>query len=144
MAEDDFLAQITAWKKQVQKMATLSMKEQAQITKAGGDALVEEIHDKAKQSHYSKKSNPKWGHMADTVISQGKNVDGKVDGTSTVGWGDSLNAQKARWLNDGTRKMAGDHWLTNLRDSSQVQSKVFQAQEKEYKALLKKKGIDLK
>lgn len=133
------------WEKQIKSMVDLTPKEQARVTKAGADVLKEEYAKAVKQKrHVSKKPDPKWGHLAETVESSNKNADNKIDGTSTVGWGDSLNAAKARWLNDGTIHIRGDHWLTNTRDSQRVQHKVFKAEEREYKRLVKhkQKGAD--
>lgn len=135
---DDFM---NDWLKDVESIAEMSPSEQAQITNAGAKVLAKEYEQSVKKHrHVSEKEDKRWGHLAKTVKTQKKNVDGVVDGTSTVGWGDSLNAAKARWLNDGTIHIRGDNWLTNVRDSEVVRKRVFRAEQKEFEKLVKKKG----
>lgn len=135
---DDFM---NDWLKDVKSIAEMSPTEQAKITNAGAKVMAKEYEQSAKQHrHVSEEADKQWGHLAETIKTQPKNVDGVVDGTSTIGWGNSLNAAKARWLNDGTIHIKGDHWMTDTRDSKSVQHKVFRAEQKEYEKFVNRKG----
>lgn len=137
---DDFM---NDWLKDVEDIAKMSPSDQADITNAGAKVLAKEYEKSARSHrHISTKADDRWGHLADTVKTQNKNIDGVKDGTSSVGWGDSLNAAKARWLNNGTIHIKGDNWLTNTRDSHSVQQKVFRAEQKEFAKKIKQKGHD--
>ena len=47
------------------------------------------------------------------------------------------------WLNDGTRKLRGDHFITNLQQSEEVQEEVLKAEAAEYQKLIREEGDDL-
>ena len=47
------------------------------------------------------------------------------------------------WLNDGTRKLRGDHFITNLQQSEEVQEDVLKAEAAEYQKLIREEGDDL-
>lgn len=88
------------------------------ITKAGADVLQKELANKTKQLHYTNRiASEKDPHLADSVLVSMTNVDGDVDGTSTVGWV-KKKAVIARWLNDGTVYITGDHFVEKAREET--------------------------
>lgn len=128
------------WLKQVQKLANLTPKEQAKITKAGAEVFRQELEDATREKHYSSHKDPVYGHMADNVTLQAKNIDGRVTGVSTVGWENRYHATNARRLNDGTKKYTADHFVTNVQQSKKVLEKVLAAEKAEYEKLIRKRG----
>ena len=64
--------------------------------------------------------------MQDNVGFQNTDIDGEDDGNSVVGFGQK--AYIARFLNDGTVKMQGNHFADNARRDSA--DKVFAAEKK--------------
>ena len=45
-------------------------------------------------------------------------------------------------INDGTRKMRGDHFITNLQQSAKTKEAVLKAESEEYQKLIDKEGDD--
>ena len=138
---DDFLEM---WLKKVKLISTeLTPKEQAKITKAGADVYMEKLRATTRAKHYSSHNDKTYGHAADHITLQAKDIDGKVTGVSSVGWDNSYHAMIMYWLNDGTRKLRGDHFITNLQQSEEVQEDVLKAEAAEYQKLIQKEGDDL-
>ncbi|WP_311408374.1 HK97-gp10 family putative phage morphogenesis protein [Liquorilactobacillus uvarum] len=124
--------------RQVKEQAELSVEETQQVTKAGAEVYKDELYKATKEKHYSNHKDEKHGHMADSIISQDRDIDGDKNGKSTVGF-DSYHAQNARRLNDGTKKYKADHFVTNVQDSPEVQEKVLRAEYEVYKKITKGK-----
>lgn len=106
-------------------------KDQTEITKAGAEVLANALHDKARQMHYSKEENPKYGHLADDIHVEAGDITGEQNGASTVGFSDK--AYIARFLNDGTKFRKGDHWYDATVE--QTKGEMYQAMDKKYKEL---------
>ena len=128
------------WLKQVQNLANLTLKEQAQITKAGADVFRDKLEETTRKKHYSSHKDPVYGHMADHVTVQAKDIDGQVTGVSTAGWDNPYHASNARRLNDGTKKYTADHFVTELQQSKEVLEEVLAAEKEEYQKILRKRG----
>ena len=138
---DDFLQD---WLKKVENISTkLTPKQQAKITKAGADVYMQKLRTVTRNKHYSSHNDKTHGHAADHITDQAKNVDGKVTGVSSVGWDNSYHAMIMYWLNDGTRKLRGDHFITNLQQSEEVQEDVLKAEAAEYQKIIREEGDDL-
>lgn len=131
---------LEGWLKTVSSISDLTPAEQAKITSAGAKVFKEELEEVTREKHYSKKKNPKLGHMADGLAIQTTNVDGIKNGVSTVGWKNKYHAENARRLNDGTKKYRADHFVTNVQNDGTVQKKVLLAEKEEYEKLIRKKG----
>lgn len=137
----DMVAELESWLKQVENIAHLSLDDQAKITAAGAKVFKEKLEEETRAKHYdTKHSHDKRKHLADDVTIQKSNVDNQKNGVSTVGWTDGMNATIARWLNDGSKKMIGDHFVTNLQNSDEVKEAVLLAEKAEYDKIIKKKG----
>lgn len=128
------------WLKTVASIGNLTPAEQAKITNAGAKVFKKELEEVTREKHYSRKKNPKFGHMADGLAIQSTNADGVKTGSSTVGWKNNYHAQNARRLNDGTKKYRADHFVTNVQNDSTVKKKVLLAEKEEYEKLIRRKG----
>lgn len=137
---DDFLQ---TWLNKVKKISTdLTPKQQAKITKAGADKYMELLRDETRSKHYSSHNDKVYGHAADHIVDMAKNVDGKVTGVSSIGWDNYYHAMNMSRVNDGTKKMKGDHFITNLQQSEKVKDAVLRAESAEYQKLIKEEGDD--
>lgn len=138
---DDFLQM---WLKKVKLISTeLTPKQQAKITKAGADVYMQKLRVITREKHYSSHNDKTYGHAADHITNQAKDVDGKVTGVSSIGWDNPYHAMNMYRINDGTRKLRGDHFITNLQQSEEVQEDVLKAESAEYQKLIQKEGDDL-
>ena len=112
---DDFLQ---AWLKKVKKISVdLTPKQQAKITKAGADRYMEMLRNETRSKHYSSHDDKTYGHAADHIVDMARSIDGRVTGVSSIGWDNFYHAMNMSRVNDGTRKMRGDHFITNLQQS---------------------------
>lgn len=123
------------WLKQVSKAAQLSIKDQEKITKAGADVLADKLQETTKEKHPDTKgSGGKYGHLSEDISSATGDIDKEHNGNSVAGFGDK--AFVARFLNDGTKKIHGDHFVDNARDDAK--DAVFTAEQEEYEAIIAK------
>jgi HK97 gp10 family phage protein len=131
----DMSEALDQWLKQVSKAAQLSITDQEKITKAGADVLADRLREATKAKHPDTKGNGgKYGHLSDNIISAKGDIDREHNGTSTTGFGDK--AFVARFLNDGTKTIRGDHFVDNARDDAK--DAVFTAEAEEYQAIIAK------
>lgn len=131
---DDFLQ---AWLDKVKKVSSeLTPEQQSQITKAGADVYMKRLRDVTNAKHRSSHHDKKYGHAADHITDQAANVDGKRTGVSTIGWDNHYHAMNMWRVNDGTRKMKGDHFITNLQQSQDTVEAVLNAESEEYQKLI--------
>jgi hypothetical protein len=129
--KEDFSANLSDWLKDVEDTITLTTADKVKINTAGASAYALVLEKNTRNEHYDmehhKKGEP---HLADTVgIQPSKDVVGAVD----AGFADK-RAYIARFLNDGTKKMHGDHFV----DKSRAESipLVIKAQEEAYKNII--------
>ncbi|MFR0553396.1 HK97-gp10 family putative phage morphogenesis protein [Loigolactobacillus coryniformis subsp. coryniformis] len=132
MDMDEALGQ---WLKQVSKAAQLSVSDQEKITKAGADVYAEKLAEVTKEKHPNTKgTGGKYGHLSEDISGKKGDIDGDHNGSSTVGFGNK--AFVARFLNDGTKKIHGDHFVDNARDDAK--DAVFAAEAEKYQAMIAK------
>lgn len=132
MDMDDALEE---WLKQVSKAAKLSINDQEKITKAGADVYAKKLAETTKEKHPNTKgTGGKYGHLSEDISGKKSDIDGDHNGSSTVGFGDK--AFVARFLNDGTKKIHGDHFVDNARDDAK--DAVFAAEAEKYEAIIAK------
>ncbi|WP_203628323.1 HK97-gp10 family putative phage morphogenesis protein [Lacticaseibacillus mingshuiensis] len=125
------------WKKQVTQAAKLTAKQQEKITKAGADVLADKLHQATVEKHPNTKgSGGKYGHLSDDIAASTGNVDGVHDGKSMAGF--TKKEFVARFLNDGTKYIRGDHFVDNARDDAR--DEVLAAEFEEYQKVIKKIG----
>lgn len=132
MDMDEALGQ---WLKQVSKAAELSISDQEKITKAGADVYAEKLAETTKEKHPNTKGDGgKYGHLSENISSAAGDIDGDHNGSSTVGFHNK--AYIARFLNDGTKNIHGDHFVDNARDDAK--DAVFSAEAEKYQEIISK------
>lgn len=127
------------WADHLEEAYNLPAEDQAKITEAGAEVLKKNLEDYVRSHHYTHRKAGEDPHLADSVVETPTNVDGKVDGTSTVGFG-SKKAYIARFLSDGTKHIRGDDFLDKVRNASKPA--IFQAENEEFQKILHQKGLD--
>lgn len=100
---------------------------QEQITQAGAEVLKKEIHNAAMQHHHS--NNSEVTHLADDIHVVSGDIAGGHNGASTVGF--AKKGHIARFLNDGTKYIKGDHWFDVAVEKAKPD--VIAAMEKKFK-----------
>lgn len=129
------------WLKQVKELTNLTPDEQAKITSAGALVFKERLEETTRKKHYDhKRKSGGREHLADDIVIQKSDIDNRKTGVSSVGWSDGMNANIARWLNDGSKKLTGDHFVTELQQSKEVLEEVLAAEKEEYQKILRKRG----
>lgn len=125
------------WQKQVTAAAKLTAKQQEKITKAGADVLAAKLTEATKVKHPNTKgSGGEYGHLTDDIASATGDVDGRHNGKSMAGF--TKKEFVARFLNDGTKYIRGDHFVDNARDDAK--DEVLTAEFEEYQKVIKKIG----
>ena len=136
----DLDAALGDWLKQVKQLADIPISEQEKITSQGAQVVADQLTTAAKEKHPNTPGNGgKFGHLADNISTTTGNVDGEHDGTSTAGF--NTKAFVARFLNDGTKKLQGDHWVEDAR--ADAEDEALLAEAKAYKDYVKKVGDDV-
>ena len=99
----------------------------SEITAAEAQVYAEVLRKNTPRSNIDKS---KYGHLQDKITIQNSDIDGIDNGNKLVGF--SEKAYVARFLNDGTVKMAATHFVDDSRRESQ--EAVFKAGMEVYKA----------
>lgn len=169
MASELTIGGLDEWADNLEAAYDLTKEEQARITLAGAKVLEKNMKAYIKDQHYQNRKTGEDPHLADSVKSQGKNVDGVIDGTSVVGFPDEkayianfisggtkhviydsskFHGKSARtdskgndYIRGGRRAVTGDDFLDKVRNASL--SEIFEAEDAEYHKILKEKGVDI-
>ncbi|GKT04428.1 HK97-gp10 family putative phage morphogenesis protein [Furfurilactobacillus sp. WILCCON 0119] len=120
---DDLEGFISQAEKLIPDTATKS-----KMTGAGAKVFESDLRNATKGKHYTNHKDVKEPHLADAVMSQNTDMDGEKNGSSVVGFG--RKAYIARFLNDGTKSIHGDHFVDNARRESE--QAIFEAQKQVY------------
>lgn len=136
---------LNEWYQDVVRTMTLSPEEQAQITKAGADAIKPELERVTPQSN--RNSDP---HLRDSVVTVNKNIDGAKDGTSTLGYTEN-KGYIARFMNDGTKFYPNRHgggknhvgFYNRFLTNPNVKAKMLTAEALELKKIIDRKSKSL-
>ncbi|KAB1962493.1 hypothetical protein F8252_03325 [Limosilactobacillus fermentum] len=145
MADDIEMDQfLEKWLEQVKSISVdLTPKEQAKITEAGAKMMAERLTEVTNAKHRSHHNDKTYGHAADHISYMAKDVDGEVNGASTVGWDNHYHAMNMVRLNDGYKGYSGDHFVTNLQQDKATSEAVLRAESDKYQELINdKKGDD--
>lgn len=147
----DLFEQLNDWTDSIEDMTNLSITDQLEITQAGAKAYQKGLTDITRTKHFQHNEgvvkNSKGeiiGHLADSVIVSGKNIDGIKNGNATVGF-NKQHARIARLLNNGWRykshgklkTKAGDSFIENSRVT--LQQQIAEAEYAKAKEILNKK-----
>lgn len=137
---------ITKWIKKVKNASELSEADRLDINLAGADIFEKALRDETNAKHRSTHRDATWGHAADNIgkyAPKGLSKDSGVKlGSFLVGWKNRYHSMNMLRLNDGTKKIVGDHFVTNLRQNSTVRSEMLKAEKERYDEIIRKKGDD--
>ncbi|OTA50508.1 hypothetical protein BHL91_00955 [Limosilactobacillus reuteri] len=137
---------INKWIKKVKSASELSEADRLDINMAGADVFEKALRDETNAKHRSSHKDESFGHAADNIgkyAPKGLSKDSGVKlGSFLVGWKNRYHAMNMLRLNDGTKKIIGDHFVTNLRQNSTVRSEMLKAEKERYDEILRKKGDD--
>ncbi|MDD1400989.1 phage tail protein [Limosilactobacillus reuteri] len=137
---------INKWIKKVKNASELSEADRLDINMTGADVFEKALRDETNAKHRSTHKDAAWGHAADSIgkyAPKGLSKDYGVKlGSFIVGWKNRYHSMNMLRLNDGTKKIVGDHFVTNLRQNSTVRSEMLKAERERYEEILRKKGDD--
>ncbi|KIU23780.1 HK97 gp10 family phage protein [Weissella cibaria] len=157
MAEESLESILNAFIEDAEALSTnMTVEDKAKVTKAGADVFAKELETEYKANHYRHRQTGKDPHLADSVIAQSSNVDGMKNGSSTVGFTKD-KAYISNFIENGTKfpmytskgrkykhggqvAINGDHAIDNLRNDSQLQAKVVEAQAEIYKQIINRRN----
>ena len=123
--------------KEAEKMAVPNHKTRKRMTAAGAKVLADRLKQVTKSEHYQESRKiDKVKHLADSIVAENTDIDGTDNGNSVVGFegpkDSGINhARIARFLNDGTVKIRGDHFVDDTR--REATDDIFEAQRKIYR-----------
>lgn len=132
----DFAGLLENFGRNAEKMIVPSQAKRKAMTAAGATVYTEALKKETRKRHY--RAGRKLGkvkHLADSITFDNKDVDGADNGNSVAGFTgkdeSGINhARIARFLNDGTKYIAGDSFVDNTRRESVAA--VFEAERKIY------------
>ena len=134
---------INKWIKKVKSASELSEADRLDINMAGADIFEKALRDETNAKHRSNHKDESFGHAADNIgkyAPKGLSKDSGVKlGSFIVGWKNRYHSMNMLRLNDGTKKIIGDHFVTNLRQNSTVRSEMLKAERERYEEILRKK-----
>lgn len=134
----DFCDQLDNWFNDIASKSLLNIQQKATITGAGAAVFAKKLKD---NTPYNPDINTDK-HLRDCITYKaGRTIDGKDSGNTDVGFTKN-KAYIARFLNDGTKKMAPTYFRDHTVE--QVKADVFAAEAVAYKALLAGKKINEK
>lgn len=157
MAEQSLEDILNAFIEDAEAVSTnMTVEDKAKVTKAGADVFAKEVETQYKANHYRHRKTGKDPHLADSVIAQNTNVDGMKNGSSTVGFSKD-KAYIANFIENGTKfpmytakghkykkggqvAITGDHTIANLRNNSNLQDKIVEAQAAVYKQIVDRRN----
>lgn len=116
---------LDAFARRVEDYVIPDRETQKAMNTEGAKVLADRLREATPRS---KHQYEKYGHLQDNVTYQGTDINGEENGNATVGY--SKKAYVARFLNDGTIKMAPTHFVDNAR--REAADEVFAAQKKLY------------
>ena len=120
----DFAGLLENFGKNTEKMVVPDLVKRKAMTKAGAEVLAENLRKETKARHYQAcRKIGKVKHLADSIDVDNRDVDGIDNGNSVTGFTgrdeSGINhARIARFLNDGTKYIAGDSFVDRTRLSS--------------------------
>lgn len=157
MAEESLESILNAFIEDAEAISTnMTVEDKQKVTKAGADVFANELESEYKTNHYRHRTTGKDPHLADSVMTQNTNVDGMKNGSSTVGFSRGM-AYIANFIENGTKfpmftakgrkykhggqvAINGDHTIDNLRNDTQLQDKILEAQALEYKKIIDRRN----
>ncbi|NME21799.1 phage tail protein [Lactobacillus reuteri] len=126
--------------KQLEKSTKLNVVEKQTITQAGGAVFRDHLREETSAKHRSNHNDKTWGHAADNIDMYSPRGNsskyGTLFGDTLVGWKNRYHAMNMERLNDGTRFIKADHFVTNLRNDPTVRSEILAAEKAAYSKIM--------
>ena len=126
---------------QLEKSTKLNVVEKQTITESGGAVFRDHLREVTNAKHRSSHNDKTWGHAADNIDMYSPRGNsskyGTLLGDTLVGWKNRYHAMNMQHLNDGTRFIKADHFVTNLRNDQTVRSEILAAEKAAYSKIMK-------
>lgn len=141
---DDIGDALTEWTKKLeQKVAGMSEADKSDVVMEGAQVFEKHLREETRAKHHSTHKDPKFGHASDGISmykpSAGSLSDANTNFTSyIVGWKHHYHAMNMLRLNDGTKKIIGDHFITNLQADPKIRREILEAEQARYKELMER------
>ena len=130
------------WLDSVEKStAKMNSADKYQIEDAGAEIFMQHLREVTNAKHRSTHNDGKYGHAADNIsMAHDKAGSGYFADSDhvRVGWKKRYHAMNMMFVNDGTKSIVGDHFVTNLREDRAVQSEMLNAEKREFNKIINK------
>ncbi|WP_288528292.1 HK97 gp10 family phage protein [uncultured Secundilactobacillus sp.] len=130
-------AALTQWMAELDHATHLTIAEKATVTGAGAKVLANGLAEVIRQKHFRVHIKGRSDtHLANAVNYRKTDIDGEKTGVSSVGFAPD-KAYIARFLNDGTKYIVGDHFVDQTREA--MHGEVVKAERKAYRQIMQRK-----
>lgn len=130
------------WYKSVEKSTSkMSNPDRWSIEDSVATVFMKHLQEVTSAKHRSTHNDGSYGHAADNIsMSHDKSGSGYYQDSNhvRVGWKKRYHAMNMMRVNDGTKKIIGDHFVDNLREDPAVQQEMLEAAKKAYNRVIKK------
>lgn len=130
------------WLKSVEETtAKMPVEDRWAIEDAGASVFMKHLQEVTSAKHRSTHNDGGYGHAADNIsMSHDKAGTGyyQDDQHVRVGWKKRYHAMNMMRVNDGTKKVIGDHFVDNLREDPAVQDEMLKAEKQAFDKAVKK------
>lgn len=143
--DNTFGERLNAWVDEdlAKKTSKMSLADKTRITTAQAEVYKKGLTDLNNKEHRTHHDDKVFGHMADDLnmspLGAGNAKDiNALSGTMLVGWGKRYHSLNALRINDGTKHIPGDHFVTNYYNDPAIHSAMKAAGEAAWKEILRK------
>lgn len=143
MADNELENVLADWFDSIKSQtANLTLLDRQDITRAGAKVFAQRLREETNAKHRSSHNDKVFGHAADHITTA-RAKDGArrnfEQGATDVGWKNHYHAMNMMRVNDGTRSMRGDHFITNLQNDQRVIDEVLTAEKRAYSKIVARK-----
>lgn len=143
MADNELENVLADWFDSVKSQTSnLTLLDRQDITRAGAKVFAQRLREETNAKHRSTHNDKVFGHAADHITTS--RVKDKANrnfeqGAMDIGWNNHYHAMNMMRVNDGTRRMRGDHFITNLQNDQRVIDEVLTAEKRAYSKIVARK-----
>lgn len=141
--ENTLGANLNAWvdKELASKTSKMPLADKTRITMAQAAVYKKGLTDLTNKEHRTRHNDVVMGHAADDIhmepAANNKANDVNVlNGTMLVGWGKHYHGLNMLRINDGTKHITGDHFVTNYFNNPAIHSAMKAAGEAAWRDIL--------